>query len=179
MILFSIYFKLKIISIDHILDLTIISLDTTITNSDNRLMAVQEGASYQWLDCNAGNIPIVGATDRIFIPESNGSYAVEITMNGCSEVSECVSFLIDEAQIEIDEKAIFPNPSRKRLNVNLDKAHQNVVLQILTSDNRMVITKRVNSPEELFIDIEHVPAGIYFLKIESSRGTFYRKIIKQ
>lgn len=55
------------------------------------LSANASPASYQWLDCNAGNSPISGATTSMFTPTTNGSYALEITQNGCTATSSCIT----------------------------------------------------------------------------------------
>jgi len=57
------------------------------------LTATQTGATYQWLDCLNGFQPIAGETNQSFTPSNDGNYAVEITVNGCSDTSSC--FLIE------------------------------------------------------------------------------------
>ena len=72
------------------LDLSIITIDTSVTysTSSSTLTALATNATYQWLDCN-NNSPITGETYQSFAPSSNGFYAVEITQNGCTEISSC------------------------------------------------------------------------------------------
>ena len=162
----------------YILDLTVNEVDTGITRDENQLMSNQSNATYQWLDCNNGNLPIIGETDQFFIPETNGSYAVELTYDGCTEISECISFLINDARSELDENAIFPNPTEGKLNVNIDESHQNVILTLLTLDNKVILTKEVDSREDLFIEV-NLPPGTYMLRISSSKGVYNRMIIKK
>ena len=73
------------------LDLGIIAVDTSVsyTISSSTLTAIATNATYQWLDCNNNNTPIIGETNQSFSPTSNGSYAVEVTQNGCTAVSSC------------------------------------------------------------------------------------------
>ena len=73
------------------LDLGIIAVDTFVSYavSSSTLTAIATSATYQWLDCNNNNTPIVGETNQIFSPTSNGSYAVEVTQNGCTAISSC------------------------------------------------------------------------------------------
>lgn len=72
------------------------SLDTTIslTNSDSTLSVAVAGVTYQWLDCNNGNSPIANETNQDFTPTSSGSYAVEVTANGCTVISNCFDFVL-------------------------------------------------------------------------------------
>ena len=45
--------------------------------------------AYQWLDCDDNYAPIEGATDMVFTATQNGSYALEITFDACSDTSDC------------------------------------------------------------------------------------------
>ena len=73
------------------LDLGIIAVDTSVSYaiSTSTLTALAINATYQWLDCNNNNTPIIGETNQSFSPTSNGSYAVEVTQNGCAAISSC------------------------------------------------------------------------------------------
>ena len=77
------------------------------------LYANISGATYQWIDCATGNVPILGATQRSFRRTVQGSYAVIISQNGCSDTSRCISSeqvgLKSEAA---DNLSIYPNPAR-------------------------------------------------------------------
>ncbi len=64
-----------------------------VTQNANVLTADQASATYQWLDCNNTYSPIPNATNQTFTPSITGNYAVEITLNGCSDTSAC--FLVD------------------------------------------------------------------------------------
>ena len=73
------------------LDLGIISVDTSVSYviSSSTLTALALNATYQWLDCNNNNTPVAGETNQNFSPTSNGNYAVEVTQNGCTAISNC------------------------------------------------------------------------------------------
>ena len=40
-------------------------------------------------DCNDNFTPISGETNAIFTTQTSGSYAVEVSLNNCSEISNC------------------------------------------------------------------------------------------
>lgn len=61
----------------------IISNDTITANADD------ESFTYQWVDCGNNIESIDGATDRIFNPTKTGTYAVKITSDDCTTISEC------------------------------------------------------------------------------------------
>ena len=72
------------------LDLTINSIDNTVTDNGNgTYTANMTGVTYQWLDCNNSNAIIGGETSQTFIPSGSGDYSVEINNNGCLDTSAC------------------------------------------------------------------------------------------
>ena len=62
----------------------------SISQTDVTLTADQNNATYQWIDCDNNNSPISGETNQSYTPTVTGNYAVEVTVNGCTSVSECV-----------------------------------------------------------------------------------------
>ena len=67
------------------------------------LTAEQNGATYQWLDCDVNDGQINGATNQTYTPITTGYYQVEITYNdGCGSIlidtSSC--HLVDYSGIE-------------------------------------------------------------------------------
>ena len=81
---------------------------TSVTQTDVTLTADQDNATYQWIDCDNNNSPISGETNQSYTPTVTGNYAVEVTVNGCTSVSECV--LVDFTGV--DELL---NPTTKKL----------------------------------------------------------------
>lgn len=67
-----------------------IDINATIMQLENHLDASEvNNASYQWLDCNNGNTEIIDETNQTFTVHNNGNYAVQITTDNCTDVSEC------------------------------------------------------------------------------------------
>lgn len=95
------------------LNLTIIEVNSEISVTDNTITSSSSTGIYQWLDCEEGNIEISGATEQSFTPSFSGNYALEITENGCTEISECVDVtLVSIADIAFSNSLnIYPNPS--------------------------------------------------------------------
>ena len=63
---------------------------TGVTQTDVTLTADQNNATYQWVDCDNNNSPIPGEINQSYTPTETGNYAVEVALNGCASVSECV-----------------------------------------------------------------------------------------
>ena len=95
------------------IDLTIIVVDTSVTQNGATLTANTSGATYQWLDCNNAYSIISGETNQSFTVTANGSYAVEIIENGCTDTSFCyVVNTLDINEEELNNNiAIYPNPT--------------------------------------------------------------------
>jgi len=92
-------------------DLFVTSIDTSITRSGNDLIANENNATYQWVNCS-DNSEIIGATGRIFYPDREGEYAVRLTKNDCVKRSSC--YFTSNASVEgivKDLLIIYPNPS--------------------------------------------------------------------
>jgi hypothetical protein len=90
-----------------------IELNLEIVEEENILISEQSEGTYQWIDCvNGNNSEIVGATSQSFTPETNGSYAVEITNNDCTGISECYTWIISGVDEHLfgEDMKIIPNP---------------------------------------------------------------------
>ncbi|MFN7014770.1 MAG: T9SS type A sorting domain-containing protein [Bacteroidia bacterium] len=126
------------------------------------LTAVQNGATYQWIDCDNNNSPIPGATQQSFTPSANGRYAVEIMYNGCSRTSFCIT--VNSVGLAENHNnyslLIYPNPNNGLFTVECNK---NVELEIYDAIGRSILKKQIFNNREL-INLENVPNGVYFLK---------------
>lgn len=74
----------------------------TVTIDENTLTI--EGitsADYQWVDCDDSNAPISGATSQSFTPTVSGNYAVEISSDACTELSDCNFICILDLTVNI------------------------------------------------------------------------------
>ena len=66
------------------------TIDTNVSENAGILTAAQSGAIYQWIDCS-NNTPVSGATSSTFVPTAIGDYAVDITINSCTQRSACIN----------------------------------------------------------------------------------------
>jgi hypothetical protein len=150
------------------LDLTISSINASINYLDVvTLTAGQSGATYQWLDCNNNYSPIAGQTNQTYVAIVNGSYAVEVTMNGCVDTSGCRT-ISSVGIIENDFAAldVFPNPTFGKITVALGE-YSDLIKASLYSLNGQLIEQRefLHSDSFEFL-IEGAPA-YYILEIET------------
>jgi hypothetical protein len=138
----------------------------TISESNNVLTADQAGATYQWVDCNNGNQPITGETGQSFSPTANGSYAVEIDLNGCTEVSACTDITtigIDEH--ELNSIAVYPNPVFDEIHISIENpVADNVSIKVYDSRGRVVLNKVHDLAQP--ITVSNLEAGAYIIELD-------------
>ncbi len=154
-------------------------IDVTTTINSGTITANQAGATYQWIDCNSG-LSIAGAIDSNYTATANGDYAVIITMNNCSDTSDCVTI----ASVGIDENVfgtdifLYPNPTTDLITVELGelKGAQITVIDLL---GRVVYSDTKSTSQTLAISMNNFAKGTYLLNItkENNRRVFY--VMKQ
>ncbi|MEN8899512.1 M28 family peptidase [Nonlabens sp.] len=152
------------------------SNNTNITQSGNALQVDQQGAVYQWIDCNNQNA-IVNENRRNFNPTSLGSYAVDVTINGCTERSECFTVdTLNNQNFDMNHIDIYPNPVSDILKIKRSNA-QEAVVSIYNVQGKKVLS--TNSIKTLnIISIKHLSDGLYFIAVSSRYGKEIRKFLK-
>jgi hypothetical protein len=164
-------------------DLTVDApIDVTIDNSSSpTLTANQAGATYQWVDCNNGNMPIALATDQSYTPTANGSYAVEITVGSCISPSSCETITtigIGENDF-INNIRIYPNPTSDITTVYFGNT-QNVVNYTLTAVDGRIISQQQNvSAQSINIDLSNESKGVYLLKVDNNSSANVYRIVRK
>ena len=154
------------------LDLTVNTVNNSITNTTPTLTADATGATYQWLDCGNNYAPILGETNQSFTATANGSYAVEVTQNGCVDTSTCEQVNnvgINEINSSI---TLHPNPTTGILE-----------LQGISSSFKVDVYdyagKCLNSTSRSTIDLSDYPSGIYLLKVAYGDKTEELRVVKE
>lgn len=164
---------------DSIITLTLLvnAPDVTTTVNGNTITANGSG-TYQWINC-ATMQPVAGQTGSSFTPVVNGSYAVIVTTNGCSDTSACVP-IVGLAMQENNTPAapvVYPNPAGALLN-----------LQTAAPATEIAITDLAGATVRYFdagnahtrqLDISALAPGIYFLRITYADGYGIVRFTKQ
>ena len=91
---------------------TAVDVSTSLGADQITITATNSNGTYQWIDCNNGDTPIVGETNQSFVATVNGSYAVIITENGCTDTSACI--IVDQigiSEIHVESLTVYPNPN--------------------------------------------------------------------
>jgi hypothetical protein len=138
-------------------------LGNTVTSS------ISNG-TYQWINCNSNNSPIVGATNRNYTLNNNGSYAVEITENSCVNTSLCIEVTtteIDKSDF-VYQLDLFPNPTTGEINILVKDASTDVMVKIIGVDGQEVDTKAFHNQKMLKLFIDAKP-GMYYLYLSNEK----------
>ncbi len=148
---------------------------------ENNLFCPVDGAAYQWVDCDNNFEFIAGATNQEFAPTRNGSYAVIVTQDECSDTSECISvsgvgiFTLGGSNFSV---STYPNPTEGLLHVNWGIALKGLI-EITDITGKVVLTQAINNQSE--IDLE-IPAakGVYLLSLMyQNQAVYHTKVVKR
>ncbi|MCB0707116.1 MAG: PKD domain-containing protein [Saprospiraceae bacterium] len=163
--------------------LAVSSINTNVMVDDMSLSADMFATSYQWVNCENGNSPIAGATEQTFFPSVSGSYAVEITENGCTATSDCYEVVIvgtNAPALELIQIDISPNPFVDQLALQVFPVLKGqVLLEIVDPLGRIVFAERQEGLDARMLDLSTLPAGMYWLRIRQEKLAFTKAILKQ
>ena len=154
-----------------------------ITNCDQELVhdlgngsfyADATNATYQWLDCDNGNAPIAGETNRTFTTSSSGNYALQATNYSCVDTSPCFSFgtlSVDENTVQ--NSSIYPNPTKDILFLDIQ---ENInTIEIFDLQGKKIFESYTNLKS---IDVRDFKIGLYIIRIKSKHELTTMKFIK-
>jgi hypothetical protein len=163
------------------LNLTIKSVsDISTSTTGVTIKANNLTATYRWLDCNENYTVIAGQIGSSFTAAVNGSYAVELTENGCVDTSNCVNI----ANVGIVENTygdflkVYPNPTIGNFTIDLGDVYKNTVVFITDISGKMIDSKTISQSQVLYLSIEE-PAGMYIISIQSDNKKAIIRLIKE
>ena len=146
------------------LDILITNVNSSVTNSKPVFTANGLG-TYQWLDCNNGYAPIAGETDQSYAATSNGSYAVAITQNGCTDTSACQDITgLGINDLYAESVKVYPNPTSGTITIEAPEQNGFIEVAILSTTGKTISKRRFVTSEKTVLDLD-VQAGIYLLDI--------------
>ncbi|MEO9257852.1 MAG: T9SS type A sorting domain-containing protein, partial [Crocinitomicaceae bacterium] len=155
------------------LNLTIKSTDAATILSNFTIIARNNTATYQWINCKDNSI-IVGATNQTYTASQNGNYAVIVTENGCSDTSACVAVTtmgLDE--FTINSLEIYPNPSKGQFVI---ETATDVSITISDVSGKLISIQELHAGKNT-IDIQGVETGIYLINCTDKSGRSVTKRI--
>jgi hypothetical protein len=150
------------------LNLTLSTLDTTVTNASGMLTASQTNAVYQWINCS-DFLSIPNATNQDFVPAANGQYAVIIQYDNCTDTSQCIlyeSVGINE-QVINSEFSATPNPSSGKIQLHFNSPFTGT-LRLIDLNGKVLDTYELTTSEDFSIDTHHLATGVVLMNIRNA-----------
>jgi hypothetical protein len=156
--------------------------ELTLALDGNELTAPADFVAYQWL---LNGVNIEGATSNTYLAIESGNYSVVVTaMNGCSNTSDVINVMVSglDAPKSLQELRLTPNPFTSGLTLSLTlTAATDFQLGLFALDGKLVYERSISATDQWSqtLDLEHLPAGVYYLKLATQDGAVMRKVVKQ
>ena len=161
------------------LDLTINTVNASTSTSGLTITADTQGATYQWIDCDNNNAEISGETGQSFTATTNGSFAVIVSENGCSDTSACVAINtvgIDESVLG-GEFSIYPNPTNEGVVLTFGEKQHECVVEVLDAHGRLISVQNFKGITQVPVELG-AAKGVYFVSIRLNDKTAIERIVK-
>ncbi len=158
-----------------------INPDITTTANDTTISSNQDGATYQWIDCNNSYAIIPGETDQSYTAAENGSYAVIVAFDGCTDTSGCVNISEGVTENSLTETvSIFPNPVKDEINFLLNINNSSVIqIDIYNVWGNKILTESVDrGVTGIKMKTKNLINGLYFYVIKANGIEYRNKFIK-
>ena len=81
-------------------------------------------------------------------------------------------------ELRMDAK-IFPIPCKDKLNIQLDKFENSVIVSVVDLIGRVVTSETFENKKEIVLNVEELPKGIYILQIKSKDKSLIQRIMKK
>lgn len=135
-------------------------------------------AAYQWF---RNGVLIAGATDQQYVAVQGGDYSVQIVDSlGCTASSNVVTVVIaGVGELSLLQFSLRPNPVSSQLWVEVNgKFSLPCKLSVFSTDGKLQREVTTPSTDEIVIDAGDLPAGLYFLLLETGTQRGVSRFIK-
>lgn len=143
-------------------------IDKTVGFVGNMLISNQSAENYKWLDCNNNYAVVANGTSSKFYVNESGSYAVELTVNGCIDTTECIEINyvgIDDDKVT-SSLTVYPNPSQGTVYISSMNAEEIIGVRCVDVAGKNIPVDLQKSGEKYVVTFLNISSGIYFLKCQ-------------
>lgn len=156
------------------LNLTVVNHDLSISANETTLTVAELKGTYQWYNCASG-AAVLNANQQSFTPSSTGEYKVEVSDQGCTQLSECTAVNVVTSTSLLERIAVFPNPTDGLTTVSISS--ERGMMRIRDISGKMLAEyDLLNGENEL--NISGSP-GIYFLEVSVLGSTELIRVLKK
>lgn len=156
--------------------------DTTLVQNMGQFSTPVSSATYQWLYCSTG-LPINGANAQTYTPPFGGSYAVAITLNGCTDTTVClqsqsiIATGIHEAKAELPlNVATISNGDF--LTINNSGAGIDATIIVMNTIGQTVLQQQMHIATAQQLNTAGLQPGWYIVNITSGSKNFISRFFK-
>ena len=154
---------------------SLVSVDNTLTVNSSTLTSNMENASYQWVDCST-NLPLMSEVNQSFSPSASGSYAVEVTVGSCTELSSCVDFTsLGTDTFKSNSINIYPNSVLSTLIVE-HSLNEDLMFELFSIQGKKIL-QNVLTEKRSKLNISQFPKGTYFVRLTQNKKVFSQQIV--
>jgi len=125
-------------------------------------------------------VTLSGETNQTYTTTVNGSYAVVINDNGCTDTSTCYN-VTSVGIIKNDfgnELIVYPNPTDDNFSIDLGDNYQIISITMTDVSGKLILSKTYNDCQILNLKIEAL-AGVYLLIVESDEKKAVIRLVKE
>jgi hypothetical protein len=142
------------------------SIDYTITMNADTAFAVVGAASYQWLDCSAGDTVITGATSSWYKAPVSGNYSVIIGGVTCTgDTSACATIAATSVnQLSTINFNMFPNPNNGDFVITTKGNEKDLTVDVMNTVGQVVYSTKLTT-NTTNINLNNVAKGSYIVRI--------------
>lgn len=158
----------------------IVTEDSIIAYEDS-LVAVQDGANYQWIHSFDGeryNI-LEGANEQSFVIDTMGYYSAIIDNFGCIDTTNFIyydSLFFIIPQIDQIQFVAYPNPSRGHVEIDLGQNYSKVTVIVYNSAGLEI--QKIDYQQISKVSLELKETGLYFLEVLIDKeNSFVQKLL--
>ncbi|MDF3028578.1 MAG: hypothetical protein K0S23_2885 [Fluviicola sp.] len=147
--------------------------------TDNTITTNASGLSYRWLNCNNGMSVIPNQTSQSFTPTANGSYAAEITKNGCIDTTDCMLITtVGLAENAAPGVLLYPNPTKGSFTLQFEQNQHYAEINLFSITGQLTESRKIRDKDSVSFEV-NFPNGIYFIEIlNQSNEKTVLKLIK-
>ena len=162
---------------DSVVTSIVSKTDLNIISDGGKLTSNQSNAQYQWLVCPDYEV-VTGAIYQDYVPEFNGSYAVEVTYNGCIDTSMC--FGINNVSIHTftSEHYVISNPFKTFLQIKIQDPLSVKQIFIYDIQGKLMFSKIKGFKTTEYIPTNTYKEGVYSITIVSEQHVRTYKVLK-
>jgi hypothetical protein len=105
-------------------------------------------------------------------------------IDGINRIPVCNDSVLSakDAEISTDDFKVYPNPASHEINVKYTSDEKEVKIEVINTKGSIVSSKKIHSSNgnyEEKLNVEALPSGIYFIKINGNKKSLSKTFIKK